>query len=148
MQLIAPVYMQAEAKCASLPPWCVVARCGGSICFLPLRQKKRFESRRWIWEKNDTRRSEYAAEEVLTDKTTQTHLMLVMLPVSEPSLHLSSWLATICRSASSSLVRRSNCNSCKERERVKMHAYPVTRTVILSFTWTTVVSDMSWIVAK
>ena len=43
--------------------------------------------------------------------------MLVMLPVSEPSLHLSSWLATICRSASSSLVRRSNCNSWRERER-------------------------------
>lgn len=34
-----------------------------------------------------------------------------MLPVSEPSLHLSSWLATICRSASSSRVRRSNCSS-------------------------------------
>lgn len=48
---------------------------------------------------------------------TCTHLMLVMLPVSEPSLHLSNWLATICRSASSSLVRRSNCNSWRERER-------------------------------
>lgn len=51
------------------------------------------------------------------DEHTQTHLMLVMLPVSEPSLHLSSWLATICRSASSSLVRRSNCNSWRERGR-------------------------------
>ncbi len=76
---------------------------------------------------------------------TYTHLMLVMLPVSEPSLHLSSWLATICRSASSSLVRRSNCNSWRERERARerererenvskhpVYLFTVTFTVILN----------------
>lgn len=39
------------------------------------------------------------------------YLMLFMLPASDPSLHLSSWVATIWRSASSSLVRRSNWSS-------------------------------------
>lgn len=56
---------------------------------------------------------------------THTHLMLVMLPVSEPSLHLSSWLATICRSASSSLVRRSNCSSwgCTKTQRSRLSSH-------------------------
>lgn len=66
---------------------------------------------------------------------THTHLMLVMLPVSEPSLHLSSWLATICRSASSSRVRRSNCNSWRERENVlkqSVYLFTATFTVILN----------------
>lgn len=41
------------------------------------------------------------------------YLMLLMLPVSDPSLHRSSWLATIWRSASSSRVSLSNCSSWK-----------------------------------
>ena len=39
------------------------------------------------------------------------YLTLLMLPVSDPSLHRSSWLATIWRSASRSRVSLSNCNS-------------------------------------
>lgn len=43
--------------------------------------------------------------------------MLLMLPASDPSLHLSSWVATIWRSASSSLVRRSNWSSWGEKRK-------------------------------
>lgn len=46
-----------------------------------------------------------------TENRVCTYLMLLMLPASDPSLHLSSWVATIWRSASSSLVRRSNWSS-------------------------------------
>lgn len=43
-----------------------------------------------------------------------SHYLLLPSPGdSAPSLHLSSWLATICRSTSSSLVSRSNWSSCK-----------------------------------
>lgn len=45
------------------------------------------------------------------------YLMLLMLPASDPSLHLSSWVATIWRSASSSLVRRSNWSSYGDKGR-------------------------------
>lgn len=52
-----------------------------------------------------------------SEKFASAYLMLLMLPASDPSLHLSSWVATIWRSASSSLVRRSNCSSWRGRER-------------------------------
>lgn len=43
-----------------------------------------------------------------------SHYLLLPAPGdSAPSLHLSSWLATICLSTSSSLVSRSNWSSCK-----------------------------------
>lgn len=71
------------------------------------------QDRSWqAWEKCTKKGSDRCWNNTHTQS--HTHLMLVMLPVSEPSLHLSSWLATICRSASSSLVRRSNCSSCGE----------------------------------
>lgn len=70
-------------------------------------------------------RGEHTEHDLMGQTHTHTHLMLVMLPVSEPSLHLSSWLATICRSASSSLVRRSNCNSWRERERESVSKQPI-----------------------
>lgn len=42
----------------------------------------------------------------------QMYLLLSAAGDSASSMHLSSWLATICRSSSSSRVSRSNCSSC------------------------------------
>lgn len=48
------------------------------------------------------------------------HYLLLPAPGdSAPSLHLSSWLATICLSTSSSLVSRSNWSSCKQTHKPK-----------------------------
>lgn len=55
------------------------------------------------------------------------YLTLLMLPVSDPSLHRSSWLATIWRSASSSRVSLSNCNSWKKTIK-KINAISYTET--------------------
>ena len=44
-----------------------------------------------------------------------SYLMLLMLPASDPSLHRSSWVATICLSASNSRVSLSNCSSWRRR---------------------------------
>lgn len=41
----------------------------------------------------------------------EAYLLLSPAGDSAPSMHLSSWLATICRSSSSSRVSRSNCSS-------------------------------------
>ncbi len=46
-----------------------------------------------------------------------SHYLLLPAPGdSAPSLHLSSWLATICLSTSSSLVSRSNWSSCTQTQ--------------------------------
>ena len=66
-----------------------------------------------------------------------------MLPVSEPSLHLSSWLATICRSASSSLVRRSNCNSWGEKERMCQNSLSIYVLSHLQSPWTLFLPHLS-----
>lgn len=66
------------------------------------------------------------------------YLMLLMLPASEPSLHLSSWVATIWRSASSSLVRRSNWSSYGNKRR-RMSDQGTIKTkyhhILLNSTW-------------
>lgn len=51
-----------------------------------------------------------------------SHYLLLPAPGdSAPSLHLSSWLATICLSTSSSLVSRSNWSSCKQTHKVQKY---------------------------
>lgn len=59
-------------------------------------------------------------------RPTRVHVALYLLlsPAgdSAPSMHLSSWLATICRSSSSSRVSRSNWSSCGEEDHVTVRA--------------------------
>lgn len=66
----------------------------------------------------------------------QTYLLLSPAGDSAPSMHLSSWLATICRSSSSSRVSRSNWSSCGERhsrQRLQPHIHHDTAILSLLF---------------
>lgn len=64
----------------------------------------------------------YVCECVRTHVSARVSPHYLLLPApgdSAPSLHLSSWLATICLSTSSSLVSRSNWSSCKQIHKPK-----------------------------
>ena len=56
-----------------------------------------------------------------------------MLPASDPSLHLSSWVATIWRSASSSRVSRSNWSSWRDKEEQSVRE--TEREKVMGFLW-------------